>query len=49
VEQRDLAMARYRALDLVHVVDPFVTPPLQGILSPVSWRLHGVAGARHFT
>jgi uncharacterized protein YecE (DUF72 family) len=39
IERRDLALALCRALDLVHVVDPFVTPPARG--HPVYWRLHG--------
>ena len=29
---------------LVHVVDPFVTPPEPG--RPIYWRLHGISGAR---
>ena len=45
VKQRDLALALCRDLDLVHVVDPFVTPPEPG--HPVYWRLHGIGGARH--
>jgi uncharacterized protein YecE (DUF72 family) len=40
-EARDLA----RKLDLVLVVDPFVTPP--DARSPVYWRLHGLGGARN--
>ena len=45
VEARDLALALCRDLDLVHVVDPFVTRPEPG--HPVYWRLHGISGARH--
>lgn len=45
VEQRKLAIALCRDLDLVHVVDPFVTPP--AARHPVYWRLHGIVGARH--
>jgi len=40
-----LACALCRELDLVHVVDPFVTPPAPG--RPIYWRLHGPGGARH--
>ena len=43
--ERPLAVALCRDLDLVHVVDPFVTPPEPG--RPVYWRLHGPGGARH--
>ena len=43
--ERELALSLCRALDLVHVVDPFVTPPQVG--HPVYWRLHGIGGARH--
>lgn len=39
------ARALARELDLVLVVDPFVTPPEAG--SPVYWRLHGLGGARN--
>ena len=45
VAQRDLALALCRDLALVHVVDPFVTPPQPR--HPVYWRLHGIGGARH--
>ena len=45
VAQRDLALSLCRDLDLVHVVDPFVTPPQPG--HPVYWRLHGITGPRH--
>jgi uncharacterized protein YecE (DUF72 family) len=45
VEQRGLALALCRDLDLVHVVDPFVTPPEPGIA--VYWRLHGIRSPRH--
>lgn len=45
VAQRSLALALCRDLDLVHVVDPFVTPPEPA--HPVYWRLHGIGGARH--
>jgi uncharacterized protein YecE (DUF72 family) len=34
-----------RELDLVHVVDPFVTTPDPA--QPVYWRLHGPAGPRY--
>jgi len=44
VRQRALALALCRDLDLVHVVDPFVTPPAKG--APVYWRLHGPGSAR---
>ncbi|HUQ75797.1 MAG TPA: DUF72 domain-containing protein [Burkholderiales bacterium] len=45
IAQRDLALALCRDLNLVHVVDPFVTPPEPR--HPVYWRLHGIGGARH--
>jgi uncharacterized protein YecE (DUF72 family) len=45
VAARALAVSLCRDLDLVHVVDPFVTPPEPG--HPVYWRLHGITGARH--
>ena len=45
VAQRDLALSLCDDLDLVHVVDPFVTRPEPG--HPVYWRLHGIGGARH--
>lgn len=45
VRKRDLALSLCRDLDLVHVVDPFVTPPEPE--HPVYWRLHGIGGPRH--
>jgi len=45
VAQRDLALSLCQDLDLVYVVDPFVTRPEPG--RPVYWRLHGIGGARH--
>src|SRR5687767_6446452 len=45
VKQRALALALCRDLGLVHVVDPFVTPPQPG--AAVYWRLHGIGGPRH--
>ena len=45
VKKRDLALSLCRDLDLVHVVDPFVTEPEPG--HPVYWRLHGIGGPRH--
>jgi uncharacterized protein YecE (DUF72 family) len=45
VRERQLALTLCRDLDLVHVVDPFVTAPEPG--HPVYWRLHGITGARH--
>jgi uncharacterized protein YecE (DUF72 family) len=45
VAERELALSLCRDLDLVHVVDPFVTQPEVG--HPVYWRLHGIGGARH--
>jgi uncharacterized protein YecE (DUF72 family) len=45
VTQRALALSLCRDLDLVHVVDPFVTPPDAG--ESVYWRLHGIGGPRH--
>jgi uncharacterized protein YecE (DUF72 family) len=45
VTQRALALSLCRDLDLVHVVDPFITPPEPG--AAVYWRLHGIGGARH--
>ena len=45
VEKRRLALDLCAELDLVHVVDPFVTAPEKG--GPIYWRLHGIAGARH--
>jgi len=44
VSQRELALSLCRDLDLVHVVDPFVTPAEKG--APVYWRLHGPGSAR---
>jgi uncharacterized protein YecE (DUF72 family) len=44
VAARSLALALCEELDLVHVVDPFVTPPDPA--QPVYWRLHGIAGPR---
>jgi uncharacterized protein YecE (DUF72 family) len=41
--RRDDAVALCRSLDLVHVVDPFVTAPAPGM--PVYWRLHGIGSA----
>ena len=46
VASRDMALAICRDLDLVYVVDPFVTPPRKG--EAVYWRLHGLGGARVF-
>ena len=45
VQKRELALSLCRDLDLVHVVDPFVTVPEPG--HPVYWRLHGIGGPRH--
>jgi uncharacterized protein YecE (DUF72 family) len=45
VKERALALSLARDLDLVHVVDPFVTPPEPG--HPAYWRLHGITGPRH--
>jgi uncharacterized protein YecE (DUF72 family) len=45
VAERQLALALCRDLNLVHVVDPFVTEPGPG--GAVYWRLHGLGGARH--
>jgi uncharacterized protein YecE (DUF72 family) len=45
VAQRDLALSLCRDLDLVYVVDPFVTQPQPG--HAVYWRLHGIGSARH--
>ena len=44
VAERSLALSLCRELDLVHVVDPFVTAPDPE--QPVYWRLHGHAGPR---
>jgi uncharacterized protein YecE (DUF72 family) len=43
INERQLALALCRDLDLVHVVDPLVTPPDKG--GPVYWRLHGPGSA----
>lgn len=45
IAERELALSLCRDLDLVHVVDPFVTQPQAG--HPIYWRLHGLTGARH--
>lgn len=45
VAARELALSLAADLDLVLVVDPFVTRPERG--RPVYWRLHGIGGARH--
>jgi len=45
VAHRAMALGLCADLDLVHVIDPFVTPPATG--RPVYWRLHGLGGARH--
>ena len=45
VSERALAVALCRELDLVHVVDPFVTPPERG--GPAYWRLHGPGAPRN--
>jgi uncharacterized protein YecE (DUF72 family) len=44
VSERRLAVSLCRELDLVHVVDPFVTTPEFG--HPIYWRLHGIDGPR---
>jgi uncharacterized protein YecE (DUF72 family) len=44
VAERALALSLCRDLELVHVVDPFVTAPDPA--QPVYWRLHGPAGPR---
>jgi uncharacterized protein YecE (DUF72 family) len=44
VSERSLALSLCAELDLVHVVDPFVTAPDPA--QPVYWRLHGIAGPR---
>lgn len=44
VKKRVLALSLCRDLDLVHVVDPFVTEPEPD--HPVYWRLHGIGGPR---
>ena len=43
--ERALALGLCRELDLVHVVDPLVTPPDPG--QPVYWRLHGPGAPRN--
>ncbi|HEY0339007.1 MAG TPA: DUF72 domain-containing protein [Burkholderiales bacterium] len=43
--ERDLALSLSLDLDIVYVVDPFVTPPPHA--SAVYWRLHGIGGARN--
>ena len=45
VAERELALSLCRDLDLVYVVDPFVTRPEPGL--DVYWRLHGKGGARN--
>ena len=45
VKNRALALTLCRDLDLVHVVDPFVTEPEPN--HAVYWRLHGIGSARH--
>lgn len=45
VARRELALALCADLDLVHVVDPFVTRPAPR--HEVYWRLHGIGGARN--
>jgi uncharacterized protein YecE (DUF72 family) len=45
VSQRDLALSLCQELDLVHVVDPFVSPPEPG--RALYWRLHGITSVRH--
>jgi uncharacterized protein YecE (DUF72 family) len=45
VAERKLALSLCRDLELVHVVDPFVTKPQPH--HPVYWRLHGITGPRH--
>lgn len=44
IAQRHVALALCRDLDLVHVVDPFVTTAEKG--GSVYWRLHGPGSAR---
>ncbi len=46
VAARDEARTLAQELDLVHVIDPFVTPPPEAP-APLYWRLHGIGGARH--
>jgi uncharacterized protein YecE (DUF72 family) len=45
VAKAGLASSLCRDLALVHVADPFVTPPEPG--GSVYWRLHGISSARH--
>jgi uncharacterized protein YecE (DUF72 family) len=45
VRKRALAVALCQDLQLVHVVDPFVTEPVPD--APVYWRLHGISTPRH--
>ena len=45
VANRAMALDLCADLDLIYVIDPFVTPPPTG--KPVYWRLHGLGGARH--
>ncbi len=47
VAERETARALCAELDIVHVIDPFVTPPPASGGEPVYWRLHGLGGARH--
>lgn len=47
VAARETAQELCRELELVHVIDPFVTPPPTAGGGPVYWRLHGIGGARH--
>jgi uncharacterized protein YecE (DUF72 family) len=44
VAQRELALSLSLDLDIVYVLDPFVTPAPRR--HAVYWRLHGIAGAR---
>ena len=44
IAERSLALSLCRELNLVHVVDPFVTTPDPA--QAVYWRLHGTAGPR---
>ena len=44
IAERSLALSLCRELDLVHVVDPLVTPPDPS--QAVYWRLHGPSGPR---
>lgn len=47
VAERERARDLAGELGLVHVIDPFVTPPEFDRTGPVYWRLHGIGGARH--